>query len=86
MNNYYLDASALVKRYVDEAGSDWLRWLVDPVRDSTVFISQMTIIEVISAFARRIRDGSLTPGRGMHFGATAFASTRSFLLLNHLSS
>jgi len=25
VTNYYLDASALVKRYVDEMGSDWVR-------------------------------------------------------------
>ena len=30
MNSYYLDTSALVKRYVDETGSDWLRAIVDP--------------------------------------------------------
>jgi predicted nucleic acid-binding protein len=60
LNNYYLDASALVKRYVDEVGSDWLRQLVDPARDTAMFTSQMTIIEVISALARRMREGSLT--------------------------
>ena len=61
MNNYYLDASALVKRYVDEVGRDWLRWLVDPAQDSVVFISRMTIVEVMSALARRMREGSLAP-------------------------
>lgn len=60
MSNYYLDASALVKRYVDEVGSDWLRRLVDPAHDSALFISQMAIVEVMSAFARRMREGSLT--------------------------
>ncbi len=60
MSHYYLDASALVKRYVDEAGSDWLRATVAPVRLSLLFTSRMTIVEVISAFARRVRDGSLT--------------------------
>ena len=30
MSNYYLDTSALVKRYIDETGSAWLRALVDP--------------------------------------------------------
>jgi predicted nucleic acid-binding protein len=27
VSRYYLDASTLVKRYVNEAGSDWLRAL-----------------------------------------------------------
>ena len=30
MSHYYLDASALVKRYVDEVGSDWLRMTITP--------------------------------------------------------
>ena len=60
MTRYYLDTSALVKRYVDEAGSDWLRALTAPDQNALLFISCMTIVEVISAFARRLRDGSLT--------------------------
>ena len=59
MSHYYLDASALVKRYVDEVGSDWLCALVVSAQNPLLFIWRMTIIEVISAFARRVRDGSL---------------------------
>jgi predicted nucleic acid-binding protein len=62
MSGYYLDASALVKRYVDETGSDWLRATMAPAQHFLLFTSRMVIVEVISAFARRIRDGSLTPG------------------------
>ncbi len=62
MSSYYLDASALVKRYVDETGSDWLRAIVDPAQSPLLFTSHMTIVEVISAFARRVREGSLTLG------------------------
>ncbi len=60
MSAYYLDASALVKRYVDEAGSDWLRTAITPAEDLLLFTSRMAIIEVMSAFTRRVRDGSLT--------------------------
>ena len=60
MSHYYLDASALVKRYVDEVGSDWLGTIVAPAQPALLFTSRMAIIEVISAFARRVRDGSLT--------------------------
>lgn len=60
MSHYYLDASALVKRYVDEEGSDWLRANIASVGLPLVFTSRMTIVEVISAFARRVRDGSLS--------------------------
>lgn len=44
MNIYYLDASALVKRYVDEVGSDWLRTTIAPARQSLLFISRMAIV------------------------------------------
>ena len=60
MSGYYLDTSALVKRYVDEVGSSWLRALTSPGQNALLFISRMTIVEVVSAFARRLRDGSLT--------------------------
>jgi len=57
---YYLDASVLVKRYVNEAGSDWIRSLIGSTPSPLLFTSRMTVVEVISAFARRARDGSLT--------------------------
>lgn len=60
MSHYYLDASALVKRYVDEVGSDWLRTTIAPAQPSLLFTSRMTVVEVISAFARRAREGSLS--------------------------
>ncbi len=60
MSAYYLDASALVKRYVDETGSDWLRTIMTHADDLLLFTSRMAIIEVMSAFTRRVRDNSLT--------------------------
>jgi predicted nucleic acid-binding protein len=61
VSHYYLDASALVKRYVDEVGSDWLHAIIASAEPSLLFTSRLTIVEVISAFARRVRNGSLTP-------------------------
>ena len=34
MAAYFLDTSAILKRYVLEAGSAWLRSLVDPLSDN----------------------------------------------------
>ncbi len=59
MSGHYLDASALVKRYVDETGSHWLRATLAKAQSPLFLTSRLTIIEVISAFARRVRDGSL---------------------------
>jgi len=58
---YYLDASALIKRYVDEPGSIWLRSVLSSPQVQFAFASRMTIVEVISAFARRVREGALPP-------------------------
>lgn len=60
MMHYYLDASALVKRYINEAGSDWIRTLLTS-SESSFFAAHIVIVEVISAFTRRAREGILTP-------------------------
>jgi predicted nucleic acid-binding protein len=58
---YYVDASALAKRYVLETGSAWLRGLLDPATGSETFIVRITAVELIAAITRRERGGSLTP-------------------------
>ena len=63
VNAYFLDTSALVKRYVREIGSDWILSITDPATDNDLTISQITWVEVHSAFARRLRDGSLSAQR-----------------------
>ena len=60
MKCYYLDASAMVKRYVNEQGSEWMRATMDSEEETLLFTSRMTIVEVISAFSRRVREGTLT--------------------------
>lgn len=60
MSHYYLEASALVKRYVDEVGSDWLRTTIASGPPALLLTSRMTIVEVIGAFARRAREGFLS--------------------------
>ena len=56
----YLDTSALVKQYVIEAGTDWVRALLKPDWTPTVFTSHLTVVEPICAFARRRREGALS--------------------------
>ncbi|MGB7891842.1 MAG: type II toxin-antitoxin system VapC family toxin [Microcoleus sp.] len=63
VNAYFQDTSALVKRYVPEIGSDWILSITDPATDNHLAISQITWVEVHSAFARRLRDRSLSAER-----------------------
>lgn len=53
----YFDASALAKRYVAESGSASLRTLLQSNRCAT---SRLSELEVISALARRFREGAFS--------------------------
>lgn len=59
MSIYFLDSSALVKRYVTETGSSWIKALTDPDAHNPLIIARITWVEVLSALARRQREGSL---------------------------
>jgi uncharacterized protein len=58
---YQFDASAIVKRYVRETGSDWVLATVGPTSGNAISIADLTRAEVASALARRTREGSITP-------------------------
>ena len=60
MAAYFFDSSALVKRYVVESGTRWVRDLCDPAAGHTLYIARISGAEVIAALARRTRTGSLT--------------------------
>jgi hypothetical protein len=60
VNAYFLDSSALVKRYVPETGSAWVQALADVATGNLLIIARITWVEVLSALARRQRDGSLS--------------------------
>jgi predicted nucleic acid-binding protein len=56
---YFLDSSALVKRYVPKIGTTWIQALADPDANNQLYMARITWVEVISALARRQREGSL---------------------------
>lgn len=57
---YFLDASAIVKRYVTEVGSPWIIGLSDPAVGHLCWLADITGVEVLAALYRRARIGSLT--------------------------
>ena len=61
MSLYFADTSALIKRYVAEPGSTWVRGWVDPAVGNTVVISRLTTVEVVAGLARRQRESSISP-------------------------
>ena len=56
---YFLDTSAVVKRYVSEKGSVWINSLCDPLSGNSLHIASITAVEVVSALARRHRKGDI---------------------------
>jgi len=65
---YAVDSSALVKRYVRESGTAWVRGLTDPAAGHTLYIAGITGVEVVSAltqfrhdFGRQYQTVDLTP-------------------------
>jgi len=61
VNIAYLDTSALVKLYISEVGSDWLKTFLTSGRPPAVFTSCLTMVEAACTFARRRREGTLPP-------------------------
>ena len=53
MAAYFVDSSALVKRYVQEDGTAWVRGLTHYRTGNQIFLARITIVEVKSAIARR---------------------------------
>ncbi len=57
MAAFFFDSSGLVKRYVRETGSMWVRSITDPAARNAIHIARITSVEVISAVSRRARTG-----------------------------
>ena len=51
------DASALVKRYVNEKGSRWLR---RELAHHQIIIAQITPVEIVAALGKRFRQGDIS--------------------------
>lgn len=57
---YFLDSSAIAKRYINETGSTWICSLFDQVLNNQFFITAITRVEIISAITRRAKSGSIS--------------------------
>jgi hypothetical protein len=57
---YYCDSSAVVKVYLEEAGSTYMENLYDQAPIGNIFINAIAGPEVLSAMHRRFRSGDLS--------------------------
>jgi predicted nucleic acid-binding protein len=56
---YYVDSSALVKRYVIETGSDWIQGICDPTAGHVIVLAHIGLVEIAAALAAKTRQGVL---------------------------
>jgi hypothetical protein len=55
VTHFYLDASAVVKRYLPEIGTTWIRGLTDPAAGHIIVLGDITLVEVAAAIAAKHR-------------------------------
>jgi len=53
----YIDSSALVKRYTEEAGTDFVKSIL--MTDGLITTSKLTYPEILSALMRKVRAGEI---------------------------
>ena len=56
---WFLDSSAVAKRYIVETGTAWVRTLTDPSAGNDLYLANITQVEVVSAIKRRERAGGM---------------------------
>ena len=64
--SYFVDSSALVKRYVVEIGTPWIRRLTRHNPSTIIYIAHITAVEVTCAVARRRKGRTITLARASH--------------------
>ncbi|MBI5957236.1 MAG: type II toxin-antitoxin system VapC family toxin [Chloroflexi bacterium] len=59
--HYFLDSSALIKRYIIEVGTHWIRSITARSSGHVVIIAHITPVEILSGTMRRRREGAINP-------------------------
>ena len=57
---YFFDSSSLVKRYVSEVGTAWIRGLTNPANSNGIYVAALAGVETVSAVTRRLRRGEMS--------------------------
>ena len=57
MSEYFVDTSALAKRYLPEIGSGWVDSWINPQAGNTIIISSLSTVEMMSVLMRHEREG-----------------------------
>jgi predicted nucleic acid-binding protein len=57
---YFLDSSGIVKRYVTETGTAWIRRICAPTAGNDVYTAHVTGVESAAAIMRRVRRSEIS--------------------------
>lgn len=57
---YFLDSSALLKRYVPEVGTTWMQSITDAQSQNLLIVAHIAWVEICSAVARCQREASIS--------------------------
>jgi predicted nucleic acid-binding protein len=80
MGAYFLDTSALVKRYAAEVGTVWVTSLIAPSAGNLILVARITGVETVAAITRK-RKGNLLSPTAAAMALTAFRKELSGLFL-----
>jgi predicted nucleic acid-binding protein len=60
MTHYFFDSSAVVKRYIPERGTPWIRSLLPPNAANVIMFANVTQVEIMSGVQRRTREKQIS--------------------------
>lgn len=67
MNQQFFDSSAIVKNYLNETGTAWIKSLITAIPSNEIYVSRLASVEVVSAIVRRVRNGLITTTDGQKY-------------------
>lgn len=62
MAAYFLDSSALVKRYAAESGTAWVTGLLAPSAGHRLYVTRITGVETVAAITRKRKGAAALAG------------------------
>lgn len=86
MSTFFVDTSALAKRYLVEVGTAWVISWIEPSAGNVVVISELALVEFQSLLARQVRGGVLTAAAGDKLRSDFLIHYRDDYLVVHLDT
>ena len=67
MDTQFFDSSAIVKNYLNETGTAWIKSLITAIPSNEIYVSRLASVEVVSVIVRRVRSGLITTTDGQNY-------------------